>query len=122
MAATWRVAIASLDGKFISEHFGRAKEFLIVDIKEDGGYTFVERRAVSPLCVEGNHSEEGIHNIAAALSDCTAVLVAKIGAVAKRGLESQRISVFEQPAYIADAIPKLAAYYKRIKFTIPEDD
>lgn len=121
MSTNWRVAIASLDGKVINEHFGRAKAFFIIDLAPDGTYTLFEKRDVTPLCDNGEHSQEGLLNSISALSDCSAVLVSRIGMAAKRALELNRISVFEQPDYIDSALSKLAKYFAKTNFTLPEE-
>lgn len=111
MGGSWRAAIASLDGKVVNEHFGRAKEFLIVDIKPDGTYEFIEKRSVTPLCSGGEHTEQALVSVINTLRDCTAVLVARIGTAAERALNVHHIAVFEQPDYIDEAIRKLAKYF-----------
>jgi nitrogen fixation protein NifX len=121
MNKSWRVAIASLDGKVVNEHCGRAKEFLIVEIKPDGTGEFLERRAVMPLCNSGDHSQEALSSCVGALGDCAAVLVARIGPTAKRSLELNGISVFEQPDYIENAISKLAKYFIKTNYTSLEE-
>ena len=121
MERNWRVAVASSDGKVINEHFGRAKEFFIVDIAPDGTYTFIEKRAVVPVCVGGGHTGEAIEAVVSELRDCVAVLVSRIGTAAKRALEQNSISVFEQPDYIDSALAKLAKYFAKTHFTVPEE-
>mgnify|MGYP000929320327 CR=1 FL=1 len=121
MSRKWRVAIASLDGKVINEHFGRAQSFLIIDLAPDGTYTLVENRSVIPLCVSGEHTPEALEVSVSALRDCAAVLVARIGMAAKRALEMNRISVFEQPDFIDIALSKLAEYYAKSNHFVPED-
>lgn len=118
---SWRIAIASLDGKVINEHFGRADAFYVVDLSPDGSYTLIEKRTVTPLCADGDHTQEGLESSIRALSDCTAVLVSRIGMAAKRALEINRISVFEQPDYIDSALQKLARYFSKTKFILPEE-
>lgn len=117
----WRVAIASLDGKMINEHFGRAKEFFIVDLKPDGTNEFIGRRAVNPLCRTGEHSDEGLLASIDSLNDCTAVLVSRIGVGAKKALEINQIAVFEQPDFIEDALAKLTKYFVRTNYAYLED-
>jgi nitrogen fixation protein NifX len=121
MSRKWRVAVASLDGKVINEHFGRAHAFLIIDLAPDGSYTLVENRSVVPLCMGGEHTQEALESSVSALSDCTAVLVARIGIAAKRALELNRISVFEQPDFIDIALSKLAEYFAKINHIVPEE-
>lgn len=121
MKRCWRVAVATLDGKVINEHFGRAKAFYIIDLAPDGTYTFFEKRTVTPLCANGEHTRESLEAGVGALRDCTAVLVSRIGMAAKKALEQNRISVFEQPDYIDSALSKLAKYFSKTNYTVPED-
>ncbi|MDR3173676.1 MAG: dinitrogenase iron-molybdenum cofactor biosynthesis protein, partial [Treponema sp.] len=94
----WRVAVASIDGVLITEHFGRSRWFYIIDIQRDGTFALAERRMVTPLCEGGGHSESGMAASIEAIKDCTAVLVAVIGPSARKQLELGGISVFEEPA------------------------
>jgi predicted Fe-Mo cluster-binding NifX family protein len=110
---SWRVAVSSIDGVLINEHFGRSRWFYIFDIQRDGTCTCVERRVVKPLCECGNHSEAGMQSSLVNIKDCSAVLTAKIGPSARKHLEITGISVFEEPAQIDEALKKLAAYYDR---------
>lgn len=121
MGKDWRVAVASLDGKVINEHFGRARTFYIFDISRDGTWRFGEERPVTPLCSGGEHTEQGLLDIISKLTDCTAVLVARIGMVARRALELSHISVFEHPDTIEDALNKLTRYFIQSNYTVPED-
>lgn len=121
MKDNWRAAIASLDGKVINEHFGRARTFYIVDITRDGSWHLVEKRDVVPLCSGGHHSREAMAAHIRTLGDCAAVLAAQVGPAARRALELNRISVFEQPDYIDSALAKLAEYYAKTNFTVPEE-
>jgi predicted Fe-Mo cluster-binding NifX family protein len=110
----WRVAAASIEGTMVTEHFGRAKAFYIVDIQADGSFETLERRVVTPLCEGGSHSESTFGATVQLLRDCVAVLVAKIGPSAQKQLELAGISVFEQPIKIEEAAKKLSAYYSKI--------
>lgn len=116
----WRVAVASLDGKVINEHFGRAREFFIIDIARDGTYCLVEKREVTPLCSGGRHSPDAMASHIGALHDCVAVLVAQIGTATRRALEQNRITVFEQPDYIDSALSRLAKYFTKTNPALPE--
>jgi predicted Fe-Mo cluster-binding NifX family protein len=117
MGGNWRVAIASLDGKVINEHFGRAKEFLIVDIKADGSYEFIEKRSVTPLCNNGDHTGQALLSAVDTLRDCAAVLVARIGIAAERALKINNIKVFEYSDYIDEAIEKMAKYFVKTNYS-----
>lgn len=76
-----RIAIATLgDGK-VSEHFGKARDFLIYEAKADG-IRMLERREVSQYCtgpLECGDAQPALEAIVKALHDCEAVLCAKIG-------------------------------------------
>jgi len=107
---TYRIAAASTDGKTINEHFGKAASFLIYDIGKESR-TFVEKRSVTPLNCESDHTEESLASNIEALKDCTAVVVVKIGGPVRRAFEINGISVFEKSDSIDNALSKLAAYY-----------
>jgi predicted Fe-Mo cluster-binding NifX family protein len=109
----WRVAAASVEGTMVTEHFGRSAGFYIVDIQPDGTFAALERRAVTPLCEGGSHSQSVMASTVDILRDCAAVLVAKIGPSARKQLELAGIAVFEEPVTIAEAAQKLGAYYAR---------
>jgi predicted Fe-Mo cluster-binding NifX family protein len=109
----WRVAAASVEGTMVTEHFGRAKSFYIVDIEPDGSFAIPERRFVDPLCEGGGHSDSAFAATIQLLRDCAAVLVAKIGPGARKQLELAGIAVFEQPVKIEEAAKKLSSYYTK---------
>ncbi|MHB9292270.1 dinitrogenase iron-molybdenum cofactor biosynthesis protein [Hollandina sp. SP2] len=111
---SWRIAVASIDGVLITEHFGRSRWFYIIDVQRDGTGVLVERRSVPPLCEGGNHTVTGMEARIESLKDCVAVLVAKIGPTAQQRLILAGISVFEEPAELETAVKQVAAYYLRI--------
>jgi predicted Fe-Mo cluster-binding NifX family protein len=115
----WRVAIASIDGILITEHFGRSRFFYVVDIQRDGSAAPVERRDVTPACGAGGHSDDGLDAVVSTLKDCVAVLVAKIGPGAQQQLQLRGIHAIEGPAVAEEAYKKLAEYYIRSK--LPEN-
>jgi predicted Fe-Mo cluster-binding NifX family protein len=115
----WRVALASIDGILVTEHFGRSRWFYIVDIQRDGSSLPVERREVEPPCQGGGHTESAMEQAVAAIQDCVVVLVAKIGPGAQEKLRRIGITAVEGPAIAEEAYPKLAQYLIRSK--IPEN-
>ncbi|MDR1949525.1 MAG: dinitrogenase iron-molybdenum cofactor biosynthesis protein [Spirochaetaceae bacterium] len=112
----WRVAIASIDGILVTEHFGRSRWFYIFDIRRDGTGTLVERRDVNPPCGNGGHTDGGMEQTIAVLGDCAAVLAARIGPAARKRLEMAGISPFDEPVIAEEAFKKLAVYYGRTNF------
>jgi Uncharacterized conserved protein len=106
-----RVAIASTDGKVINEHFGRANEFYIVHVLNDGNYEYKEKRSVLPVCREGDHAENDLDQLIEILSDCNFILVARIGPPMKTALASKGITVLEYPGVIEEVLPVLVKPY-----------
>lgn len=73
-----RLAVASKDGRAISEHFGHAKSFRIYDVAP-GQCKFLHERLVAHYC-HGHRGDAGaLGGILDALRDCRAVFVARIG-------------------------------------------
>ncbi len=102
-----RVAVASSDGKVVNNHFGRAERFLIVEISPDGASKFCGMREVLPLCSGGEHMEEELDQTMQVLSDCSVVLVSRIGSPMRHALEEKNIAVYELPEAIGDALAKI---------------
>ncbi len=101
-----KIAIASSDGKYVNQHFGRAQQFLIVELKDDGSYEYLETRKNVPACkVEGHDSplEDSINLI----SDCDGVLVSQVGQGAADELISHGIQPVIIPLLIEDALKKV---------------
>lgn len=109
---TYRIAVASNDGYMIDKHFGKTNAFLIFDI-DCNGWKFSEKRTVTPLCNNCGDEDEGYSSILNTLSDCTAVIAARIGMKTRRSFEMNSITVFEQADYIDNALEKLSSYYTK---------
>jgi nitrogen fixation protein NifX len=100
-----KVAIASSDGKFVNQHFGRANQFLIVEIKDDGSYEFLELRKNVPSCsTEGESTTEDTIEL---ISDVEGVLVSQVGPGAADKLIAHGIQPIIIPMLIDDAIAKI---------------
>lgn len=105
-----KIAIASRDGKFINEHFGRAEKFFIFQL--DGSESsYIEERAVERACNGGEHEDSAFDKTAAVLADCKAIVVSKIGFGASNYMESLGFELFEAGMPIEDALEKLNKYY-----------
>jgi len=101
-----KVAIASSDGKFVNQHFGRAQQFLIVELRDDGSYEHLETRKNKPTCtVEGHDSS--IEDSLDLISDCDGVLVSQVGPGAADMLISRGIQPIIIPMLIDDALKKV---------------
>lgn len=107
----YKIAVASTDGIAINEHFGRAKEFLIYQVEEDGEYKLLEKRQTNNKETEGT-AGHSVQSKILLLSDIEVILVNQIGDEAQRLLQSKGIIVFA----INGSIDKsLKAYGKRGK-------
>jgi nitrogen fixation protein NifX len=103
-----RVAVASTDGKYVNEHFGRAKQFLVFELS-DNVYQFIELRQNQPSCNVEEPDETRHLSTIELLADCKAVLVARIGPGAEQYLNKQGIKAITIPEFIEDALKKLPA-------------
>lgn len=102
----FRVAVASTDGKFVNEHFGRARQFLIFDYL-NGAYQFVETRSNIPSCNWEKAEEDAHAQTIRNLQDCQAVLVSRIGPGALHTLADHGIRSYEIADYIEEALSRI---------------
>jgi len=107
---SYKIAVASTDGKVVNQHFGKADQFYIIEVDEDNRYELVELRKLPPVCQGGDHDDDAIQRNVKSLSDCQYVLVSRIGQRAENELEGQGISVYIIPDIIEDALNKLISY------------
>jgi nitrogen fixation protein NifB len=98
-----RVAVASKDKGLTNEHFGHAQEFLIYEIDTQQAQ-LLENRPVKPYCHGPEESPGDLSESIAALSDCTAVIVAKIGALPESRLKEAGIEVVQVYETIETAV------------------
>ena len=100
---SYRVAVASSDGKYVNEHFGRAKQFLIFNVVENQ-CEFYELRKNDPPCSGTGHNEDQMSRTVELLADCKAVLVSQIGPGAVQALSLKGIKPHVLPDFIEDAL------------------
>jgi len=100
---SYRVAVASSDGKYVNEHFGRAKQFLIFNVIENQ-CEFYELRKNDPPCSGMGHNEDQMARTVELLADCKAVLVSQIGLGAVQALSLKGIKPHVMPDFIEDAL------------------
>ena len=93
------IAIASVDGRLINQHLGKAEELLIYEKKDDGGVYFVEARN-TPKPGGGSQRWEDLSEM---LSDCRALLVTGLGDSPRRILSQKKIDIIELDGSIIDA-------------------
>ena len=103
---SYRVAVASTDGKYVNEHFGRAKQFLIFELN-DQGYQFIELRRNQPACNVEQPDEARHLSTVELLADCKAVLVSRIGPGAEQYLLQHGIKALIIPDFIDEALKQI---------------
>lgn len=101
---SYKVAVASSDGKYVNQHFGKAEKFLIIEIKDDDTYEYLELRECPPRC---GASEEIKRKSIELISDCKALLVTRIGPSAAQKLSDGGIEPLIMPMMIEDALKEL---------------
>lgn len=105
-----RIAIASSDGVVVNQHFGKARQFIIVDVDKNNQQHFVENRILPPVCDGGDHSDHKMKMNIEQLVDCNYVLVSRIGRRAENMLNEYCITAYEIPGLITESVNKLLTY------------
>ncbi|MBB4199523.1 hypothetical protein CCR94_01310 [Rhodoblastus sphagnicola] len=105
-----RVAIGTHSGVRVSEHFGQATRFEIWEVRSEGS-RLVETRVNRPACGSGDDRADEIMDASvAAVADCRAVVVARIGECALTRLGKLGILAFETDDTVDDTVRQLAGY------------
>lgn len=92
------VAVATQGQGKVNQHFGHAGEFQIYEVSAAGA-AFVGHRRVDHYCQGGWGEDEQLPSIVAAINDCHAVLVAKIGACPRDELRAAGIEPVDAYAH-----------------------
>jgi len=108
-----RIAVASSDGINVDLHFGRARDFLIYRMHDDG-YEYLETRVNDAPRSGDFHDDNDLDQAAVLLSDCRGVIAARIGPGAIDALIYRRILAFTLPGTIDMAFQTLAATRKSL--------
>ncbi|MCB6993658.1 dinitrogenase iron-molybdenum cofactor biosynthesis protein [bacterium 210820-DFI.6.37] len=104
----YRAAFASSDGIVINQHFGKATDFLIIDVDDDKkSAAFAEKRSHAPVCDGFSHNERQLTELSELLSDCRIVLASKIGEGAKESLRKKGIQGISAPFTIEEVLREL---------------
>lgn len=107
---SYKVAVASTDGRVVNQHFGRADTFYIIEVFDTQNYKLVEIRETESVCQSGNHDELELKEKVLQIADCTYVLVSRIGLGAENVLNQQGITAFTIPDFINEAVTKMIAH------------
>jgi nitrogen fixation protein NifB len=104
------IAVATKGGGRVNGHFGQAREFQVYELST-GGAKFVGHRRVDAYCQGGFGDEDKLVTVIRAIADCTAVLVAKVGACPREELRKAGIDPVERYAH-AFIEQSAIAYFK----------
>ena len=120
--ALYRIAIGTLDGNNITEHFGQARNFRIVEIDQesDEEKNLADIEVVhSENCGQG-HDKKLIEAKIQALLDwkVKAVLIKQIGPSSERIVNKNGIETLVADGEIANAMIRIKKYYKRHSFSL----
>ncbi|MDF2503083.1 NifB/NifX family molybdenum-iron cluster-binding protein [Clostridium sp.] len=105
---SYKVAIASSDGKFVDQHFGKASKFTIYEI-ENNKFNLLEVRENKPSCGDNGHQESAMFNSINLLLDCKVVLISMIGVGPDQILFEKGIVTYETSDSINDALEYVAS-------------
>jgi len=106
-----KVAVASSDGKYVNQHFGKAQQFLIIEIKDNGEKKFIELRETAPRCGADDELKEKTIDL---IADCDILLVSQIGPGAQKKLIKKGVKPVLMPIFIDEALDKLYLLMKDI--------
>ena len=109
---SFKVAVASSDGKFVNQHFGMAQQFLIFEIDDEGEYKFIELRKNVPACDVEGHTEDAMTRSIELISDCKAIIASQIGPAAIDFLLKNNIEPYIAPTFIDEALKQLTLMEK----------
>lgn len=113
-----RMAFASNDTLFVSQHFGHSRKFVIVDINEvTYDYHIIEIRENDAPCSLGEHDDDKFEKSIALVSDCRVLFTVKAGNYVKQRLQIIGVQVLEKPGIINELIVEYIKYLKRPLFT-----
>jgi predicted Fe-Mo cluster-binding NifX family protein len=112
---SYKIAVASTDGKVVNQHFGRAEKFYILEVNDDNEFYYMEERENIAACNGGTHSDEGLNLTVQLLIDCKYVLVSQIGPVAEHALSKKGVTAFAISHFIEEAVNKLIYFNSEIK-------
>lgn len=106
-----KVAIGTGDGVFVTEHFGFATQFQIWDLGS-GAPRLIETRRNLPACGAGPQADATalMDRSVETVSDCRAVVVARIGECALTRLTALGILAFEADEPVKVALREISAF------------
>ncbi len=127
----YKIAVTSLNGTSIDQHFGQAEGFYILQIDEESGRwercefreipdTGKSNETINGMLSCNGHDEERLFAIGRLLSDCPYLLTGKIGIRPYRFLQRMKIDCMEVIGELPPIIEKLHQYDKKQKHRLGE--
>ena len=117
---SYRIAIGTLDGNEITEHFGQARGFRIVEIDQesDGEKAIDDIEVVHSDGCDGGHDQDMLRQKIQALLDfnVVAILVRQIGPGAERMVTKNGIQVLVAEGDVTPAMTSVKKFFKRHHF------
>jgi len=110
---SYKIAVASSDGKVVNQHFGKATQFLIFEMEENT-FKFLELLKTTPFCSNAEHEDDKLSGAVEVLVGCRAVVVSQIGSGAAEALRNKGIEPLDVHNFIEDALKKILKYYAKI--------
>lgn len=113
----YKLAVGTVDGVNITEHFGKCKQFLIIEISQETSEILMKEfrfTEYSNTC--GEHDIKRIENKLSAIKDCHIVLVSKLGGHSEKLLIHHGIIPLISQGSIEDALYKIVKFYKKYIF------
>lgn len=94
---SFKVAVVSSNGSYIDQHFGKALNFIIFEIKENSEFKLIDSRENIPPSDNLENHKNALAFSAELISDCNAVIASKFGPGALKALK-----LLEVEAYIVE--------------------
>lgn len=104
---SYKIAVASSDGKVVNQHFGHSKQFIVFEVEDTGIWSFKETRITNPVCSNGEHKESSMQQAVSLLSDCKVVIVSQIGFVAEQALKAEGVLAYTISDFIDIALTEV---------------
>ena len=118
--SSYRIAVGTLDGKEITEHFGTSKGFRIIEIDQetDAEKPLADIEFVhSEKCGQGHDNEMLAAKIQALLDwNVSVVIVSKIGPGSERLLTKNQLQVLTASGSLDTVLGKVKYFYKNHHF------
>lgn len=112
-----KIAFASNDGVYVSQHFGHAQRFVIMEIDDVTHVRrYLETRENDSPCSLGEHDSEKFDRSIGLVSDCRALFCVKAGSYAQARLGSMGVQVLEKHGFIGELVEDYVKYLKRPMF------